>query len=472
MNRKNFPRTDWQDRHDQAVDLCRKGDLKGLVLHGFDDLDVSYNQGAMLRCAVESGNEDMVKTLVSKGAKVKQGKFAALYAAISGKEMYIFRFLYDHVKELSSAEMVNMIVTASFVNAPDILEFLFDRKTDVIEGDINLPHLLSKAASSGQIQLLERLFNEGIDVNEGQGAALMGAINGHKPNVVKYLFNKKANPDIREGAATVQAFRLANENICDLFLKNKADINVHDGAPLLISSKQRNKTQLKKLIHAGIDATANEHEAYMQVVKANMDDVLEILLEGNVDIYFNEGQAMKTAIKSGFTKTMTTLFEAGFDPTNYTEFDPNKLDPFTVSVSAYECLHYYYTKYDYRKQLAKARAESDSDIVFAARSNSFQSYLKGKNTPIGFDELIDVDQYKNTVVEILAARGRLSEIMEPSLWEGQEIEALKFFDRALKHKIVPKNRQEFQSLRQNLALSSSKNTARRRPRMSRRSKKA
>ena len=445
-------RHNWHERHTHFAALCKQGDFSALRDFGLEGIDLKYDGNIFLMNAIAAGSLEIVEYLLSNGASPHHIKYKSLRAALQFKQFDIFKAQFNYVEKIDSSLMVSLIVNASLSGCEEAVDYLFENIKKV-DGDLNYNHLMSRAGSSGQISLIERLINAGYDVNMGNGAALMGAVNGGQKETVRYLFNKKAAPNIRDGAITTQAFKLANKKVCKFFIQNKADLNSTDSEVLKLIVQKGDAELLQMALDAGASISSNNLDELTYAVRMGRLEMVDVFLNHpDIDLYQGGDILLKTVLKRESAKLLQKFFDAGLDPTEFEGLTPTGYDWQTLDQDVEECLHYYYTKGDYKKQPAKAKNDQDSALVFAARSNNFTACIEQSSAPLSFEQLLEKDRYKNTVLEILASRGRLAEIMRTGLWSGREKEAVRFFEKTLRGKIPPRYKQEYTVLKQNLMI--------------------
>lgn len=123
-------------------------------------------------------------------------------------------------------------------------------------------NLLHTLALSGQIPFMDKLLEQGVDVDvlDQDGlTALHTAIIGRKDAVISHLLRKGASPRIkdRDGATPLHyAIQVGAMHIVKLLMKYNIDLNVADNegwTPLHVAVQSRNKDIAKVLLLNGAD---------------------------------------------------------------------------------------------------------------------------------------------------------------------------------------------------------------------------
>jgi ankyrin repeat protein len=146
-----------------------------LLLKGGGDVNASVNGITALMLASFSGDQDVVRFLIERGAKVKartpQGLTALTWGAVSG-EANILRMLLDRGAEPNSryeipgGQVLTPVIAAVLQGRVDCLRLLVDRGADVnVQGGPFQRSALLCAATSGNEEIVGLLLSKGADVN-------------------------------------------------------------------------------------------------------------------------------------------------------------------------------------------------------------------------------------------------------------------------------------------------------------------
>jgi len=185
-----------------------------------------------------------------------------------------------------------------------------------------------QAAREGRLPVLEKLLNDGIDVNvqdaDGDTALIQASWDGN-PATVKFLLDKGAdvNAENNNGyTALIWASFYGRTEVVKLLLDKGADINAKDkyGYTALIWASRNGHTEIVKvLLNAGADINAKNNDGETALIQASWDGnsaTVKFLLDKGADVNVKSkygNTAFMKASQNGRTEIVKVLLNAGAD---------------------------------------------------------------------------------------------------------------------------------------------------------------
>ncbi|KAL6821360.1 ankyrin repeat-containing domain protein [Trichoderma camerunense] len=219
------------------LQILAAGGLSKLVvglLDGEADINaegVHVPYGTALETAIEFENEETVKTLLSKGAKIdSRGSLygrTTLYKAFKKGNRGILAVLIDRGATLGILERI-------------------------VDGDV-----LHQAAKSGDADIIGMVLHKGAKVNVRalRGSPLCVATVNGQINIVKMLLEKGANVDVRGLPGTPLCLAAFNnhQDLVEILLENGANIHREGlfGSPLAIAASRGHMSIVEKFLEKG-----------------------------------------------------------------------------------------------------------------------------------------------------------------------------------------------------------------------------
>ncbi len=446
---KNRQPSLFDERHDAFIALIETSPLSALEqlnAGAYDDLDIKYRSGEMLCTAVQNGQSALVKALLAKGAAAQQSNGRALHIAIARGHSNILQDLVYAEPDLSKL-YAELLLTAEANGKKGIYNWLVEQEG--VHYTLQPELLMAKAAEKGMTGIIDNLIERGYDVNIGKGAALYAAVKGRQGGTVRHLFNKHAKADIRDGVAFVKAASHDMLDTVEAFLKRGVDPNVKNGDALCFAVKNRNHKMAALLLRYNANPDVLHSYPIKEAIKNNDDEMVKLLIAHGAKLNTNAGAIGELAVEGSKVGIFTDLCDAGYNPLN-SRRDLLKLAQSRMDPLMEDCVHFYMSKYDYCQQPAKEPNVQDSASVAAARMGQYADYVAQNG--LKTKELLETDKYHNTVVEILAAQGKLSNVLDDRLWRGREAELTRFFDRQLAQMPDGESRAFYENFKNHLKL--------------------
>jgi ankyrin repeat protein len=172
--------------------------------------------------ACEIGHFEAVKDLVQKGVDFRVGDdFGLRYSAQNG-HLEIVKFLVEKGVDVGSINQA--LIHAQLYKHAKIIEYL-ESVIDNINNMKNLKNLFINACKAGQLELVKKLVEQGVDITTKNNWALRYGSRCGNLEIVKFLVESGA--DVR---ANDEPLRLAAENghleVVKYLLKNGANISL------------------------------------------------------------------------------------------------------------------------------------------------------------------------------------------------------------------------------------------------------
>ena len=277
-----------------------------LLENGADVNAEGGNYAYALQAASVIGHQLVVRLLLEYGADInaRGGQHTtALHAACYKGHENIVRLLHEQGADIN-AEDVNRrtaLQLAQKENQAGIIKALFEIWPNLRHND--LAHELREAAFKGQLTVVEKLLEDGADINAQGGqhnSALQAASYCGHEAVVKLLLEKGANVNLRDeirqcvcGSALQAASYCGHEAVVKLLLEMGADVNLRD-----------------KKSHFGFDSALQAASVRGRVA------IVQILLDNGADINARGGEcgsALQAAACERHEKVVELLLENGAD---------------------------------------------------------------------------------------------------------------------------------------------------------------
>jgi len=200
-----------------------------------------------------------------------------------------------------------------------------------------------RSAAEGNIKIVRRLINEGVDVDrrdDKQTTALMRASYPGHEKIVEILIDNGADVNARDDmgrTALMYASEAGRTEVAQLLIENGANVNNKDnkGVTALILSQQWERREISNLLlERGADVNAQTVEGYTALMVSAQwghSDLTATLLEGGADVNVqakNGYTALMFASTGGHIKDIEMLLKAGADP------DATDSDGFTALMKA------------------------------------------------------------------------------------------------------------------------------------------
>jgi ankyrin repeat protein len=221
--------------------------------------------------AIENGDLDEVKHLISEGVKVNYANDTYSRTAIEkaseiGK-LEIVRFLIESRANVNNYYERHPLVVATSKNFVDISNLLIEAGADVNTNPNEDLTPLSNAVSSNSIGLVRKLVEAGADVNawgdESNPALSLAGCDGYR-EIYEYLF-PLVDPELRE-EFILEGFCMAGTSFAggtssslngiEFLVEMGGNINGKDSqgiTPLMFLTKNNHIEPIKKMIELGAD---------------------------------------------------------------------------------------------------------------------------------------------------------------------------------------------------------------------------
>ena len=319
-----------------AASLGRLNVVKSMIAKGVP-VDILFGKTA-LESAAEDGHFEVVKFLVSAGAKLNfvhsstlfigDRSFSGLRDALSNKHYQVAEFLLDNGASLEpSFDYGNRVLEIAIDCYESIPRDLLFR---IIDGSKNInfsvkyyrtPFLLHSAIQKNLPEVIQKLIEKGADLNaqdkKGRTPLALAVIKGQIATVQKIL-NLKVNVNLQDNkgdTALMLAVENGQEEMLKLLLQKdgiKLDLfNYSDNTALMLASKKGCIKIVEMLLRAGADVNlslALEKTALIYASEEKHIEVIDLLLGAGANINFITGSGM-TALTVAIVKNNEEVVE-------------------------------------------------------------------------------------------------------------------------------------------------------------------
>jgi ankyrin repeat protein len=297
---------------------------------------VGRSERTALEAAAHAGNEEVVRLLIAKGAKVNavsEHHGSALQAAVQGRHSNvkaIVELLLQKGADINArgGTYCNALQSAANFSSPDVIELLLDNGADVNAQGGYYGNALQAACDNvpWNEEVVQLLLSRGADVNAPlghYGSPLQAAAASGSATVFRMLWDKGARADIKGGCHQnmIEAAGFGgNREIVQHLLDSGADINERGGnlygsalqAAVLCGSESFVEFLLDK--GADVNLQGGSFGNALCVAVETRGKMIEILLKRGADVHAaapGNLSALQSAVKIGNAKHMKALREHG-----------------------------------------------------------------------------------------------------------------------------------------------------------------
>lgn len=294
-----------------ACKLGYKGIVKILLNTKFYSKDNDKREFAIeLRLALDNNNLEIVKLLLSKGARLhEEDSVNILLLAEACLKNYkeIVEFLVKNIsgyKPESSSSLIIGFFIATERGYKDLANLILDAlccfgNKNVIKNELMILAIIAKKK-----ELLEFLLESGLNVNNqiGKDFYILKAVSsklkeillkiGHQLDPkLKLLFLQAINEYEDENISNLLllAFKKGNLEIVKLLLEKGADIDPANGCALLtLVSNKGHKDIVELLLNKGLDINCKDEQGKTPLILASQNghiEIVKLLLERGADIF-------------------------------------------------------------------------------------------------------------------------------------------------------------------------------------------
>ncbi|AQN68743.1 ankyrin repeat protein [Saudi moumouvirus] len=220
---------------------CRDGHLeivKYLVKKG---ADIHVNDDYTLRLACEYGHLKIVKYLVKKGANIFSKNNDPLRKALEKRNLEVATFLVEKgARVYAKSDIIRLV---SYFGNYELVKCLMHFEIDPEDGEC----VLKCASSSGELEVVKYLVENGIDIHADNDSALALASDRGHLEVVKYLVESGANIHADKDYALRWASRCGYLDVVQYLVENGANINAKNDYSLRWASENGHLEVVKYL---------------------------------------------------------------------------------------------------------------------------------------------------------------------------------------------------------------------------------
>ncbi|WP_299122974.1 ankyrin repeat domain-containing protein [uncultured Winogradskyella sp.] len=316
--------------------VARTGNLEIAKLLVSKGADVKLNvkgDGTALITAAEYGHLELVKYLVSKGADINR-KFPnqgnAFIAASGSGNLDIMKYLVSKDADINhySPNQGNALIAAAHSDNTEAVKYLVEKGMDINFISPNQGTPLIAASNNGHLTVVTHLLAEGAEmdkVSPNQGTALIAAANNGHYDVVEFLITRGADINKfspNQGTAVNAAANNGHKSVMEYLIKHGADINQNSnshGSPLISAAKNGLTESVEYLITKGADVNSQndgQGSALNAAARNGVNSTIELLLSKGANINAQtdgQGSALNAAARNGHLDTVKLLLEKGAD---------------------------------------------------------------------------------------------------------------------------------------------------------------
>ncbi|KAJ4855925.1 ankyrin repeats (3 copies) domain-containing protein [Trichoderma breve] len=324
------------------------------------DINNGYEGRSPLSYAVESGSEDTVRLLVSRGARINVQDFdnkTPLSYAIQSDSEAMVKLLLDTGPGIDTEDQISGALLSYAVQrgSEAMVKLLLSRGVGIDAKDQMSRTPLSYAAQSGSPYMVQLLLDRGAEIDaqdkEKKTPLFYGIENGKK-TTVEVLLHRGADLEMKDshGKAPLPAAYNASRAVVEILLDKGAKINVQDSVgrtPLsYVVCLEDNEPLVKLLLERGADVNAKDNNGATPLSHAiatmwrftgpHQKAAIQLLLKRGADVNAkdNDGRTpLSHAVLKGYDEDIIQLLLAKGADVNAK--DNHGKTPLSYVVSAY-----------------------------------------------------------------------------------------------------------------------------------------
>ncbi|XP_062537231.1 uncharacterized protein LOC134205710 [Armigeres subalbatus] len=324
----------------ESIEIC------SLLINVYKfDVNKSYKATSAICIAAEKGHTEIVKLLLSKGAKtnaLNEKWWTPLLIAASGGHSEIVISLIDAGANIELPEHIfgeTAVHVAALYGKVDVLRILIEKKAeiDVRNSFGNTP--LYFAASNGHTDVVDLLIEKGADTEltvQSNGTAMHAAAFYGEVEVLNALIAKKANIHAKDEYGWTPLHTAAERGHLDavnLLIEKGADTErstESDGTAMHVAASKGRVDVLNTLIAKDAKINAQNNKGWTPLHSAAENghiDALILLIDKGADTELSKkssGTAMHVAASNGNVDVLSTLIDkkAKIDAQDYYGWTP------------------------------------------------------------------------------------------------------------------------------------------------------
>ncbi|CAG7925132.1 unnamed protein product [Penicillium olsonii] len=305
--------------------------LKYLVEKCHLDVNHASDWATPLILAVEGGDINCVRYLVEHGADIHKlsdnQQMTALIKAVNEGQHECARYLVQQGADINQPVPKNSTGSAlaealdSYLVSEEMVIYLIDNGADVnLLVDGHNKTLLSRAAQTGNFEIVRRMLEKGSNVNpSGRDGPLMSATSGKNLKCVQLLLDNAADVNPVGESPILAAAENDWPECVQLLLQNGADPNPAGESPLARAASHGNSECVRLLLENGADPNPDDMNPLTNAAWHGSSECVRLLLENGAGPNPPGGSPLAGAVWNGELSCLQLLLENGADPNSADE---------------------------------------------------------------------------------------------------------------------------------------------------------
>jgi len=288
-----------------------------------------------------------------------------------------------------------------------------------------LPSELDKSLIDGNVFRVKTLLNKGVKIEDDSYTTMlsMAAEYQHK-DLILFLINSGVNINEEDGEALIWACFQGNLEIVKLLIDNGANIHSQDDEALSSAISGDHEDIAEYLLLKGANARAKDDALLVWAAENGNIALSRILLSYGSDPTAHNKQALSQAISYGHTE-IEELLNHWISRYESIDIDPAIFNDLSLK--------------ELREPL---QGSTENGLVLAARSGHFKKVintaLKNPSDPLTIRDLMMSDKKGSSVLDIIAAQNKLSDVFIPEIWINRKKELSYLWE----HKVKPGHKKQ------------------------------
>ncbi len=282
--------------------------------------------------AAYSGNLEMVKYIISKGAKTNvidsHGYSVLNFAAASGQlNLDIYNYLFKNNLDITKDKDHNganaLLLISPHVKNYETIKYFMSKGASLYDKDSNGNGIFEYAAKGGNIPVLKALLKNGVKKGKNSMIFASRGLRRKKNTleVYKFLESVGVNPNVIDKKGRNPLHSIARNykdiNVYKYFIAKGVNVNLQDkaGNSPFLNSTNNNSLEIVKFLSKYVEdinlKNKKGQSALTMAVNTNSIEVIKFLLEkgANVNVKDKNGNTLSYYLVNNYRKNKSTIFD-------------------------------------------------------------------------------------------------------------------------------------------------------------------
>lgn len=241
------------------------------------------------------GYMDILKYLISRGAKVSYKNYMSMQSAVLGNSINAVMYLDSISDNVVGRSFV--LLETDINTSMDIIKYLVTKGVDHDVLNTYLIEVVKREQYPLQLQTVTYLVESGADIHVDSDETLMHAVDNNNIKLVQYIIDKGVNVNTENGAALTIACENRHEDMVQYLLSRGCTVNEES---MKTSVKLGDIDILKHLIQWGGDVHMNDDVLVKHAVVADKLEMLKYLVSIGCRVNKYVDELLEKTLKKGY----------------------------------------------------------------------------------------------------------------------------------------------------------------------------